>query len=1119
METIKKEITDLCSSLIENHSCFEPAITESEDTRKFLINRMLKLKSIQSIILEAVAKLHPIITEFLVKQKFGEYLTRSTLSTSQTDFTNHALPSASNGYKTIVNKSEQKLMTKNYEKLQDKVSIITEIFKEYAKQEIEKNQSILPEGMKKEIAEEKVLSSDKLVEKLTEMNNYDLPFYLDIRDISHDAWERHVEVEKEFVDAIENAKNQLIEVETKYMYKFAWVKEKAGIKIHKLEEKEKEIVSKNREEYDRIMMCYQDKLSGEIENYLREEAILTAANNDEKVTDLPSAQKKIQNLIAARTILEKKIMQSDKTIKGFETRIQVANQNLKELTASQAATKNNLNALKETFTTIIDLAPIKEIEKEKLADLVEKENYENLEENMKGISKAERKAQEYLIGKLTELKESVGNISSKIENKEISAEIGKILEDVKIDEVYLESEKIRQEKLAKPEKTETKKILKPRRSTVIKGQSAQTPKLDESPIPYKKQNTLMVRREDINLKSNSLIRQKEKEASQKLIDNSPSPENITNQEFTPEDILDPKKEQESIFRHTESLPLTINSPAIKTEKEIIKIEKKKEILERKIIPKEDIRPQSQNLEKIEEKTIHENSPIIVKVEEVPDIKVETIDETIKDIKPEEENVKEIKNETEIVPKIVMPQDELPSPASLDKFDNVVKSSDELPSPLKIEITTKKESKDSNYSKNSTYTSSIYDNRTETPDSIKFFKEKLFKILSHYSSEKLSELNINSQELKLSHLLEIELSQGLSLQEKIFSALRDFFSEKSEISVQTDGETKLDNLNASYGNMIKGLIMMEKRNKERKDTQNSLTRGSRANQSVVSSGVLGKLSTSATEKIENPASINKPSTLIDWVKKINNRVEEAYQRFNAEFAIEAQKKGYKKVGLEESNRVWADIINRRVQEGENDEISQHLRGLLGTEKYETQKRAIISLLQQKYQKGISVVILGIPQEVAFPEIIAEKRTKKKIPQRLIQKWEQIMIKIKSESARRLGSGYSLEENLPEIWCLMIKHIKYVKYRILRLQGLHNTSVTSSDRSSEKNSFLRGKFVTQSFSPKPPNTMEIFPKNLAILTPSTRQTPKRQMNRSYRHSSDTIIEKFDLNVARKNKFPYL
>lgn len=219
MENAKKEITDLCSSFIDQHRIIDEFTNKDPEFRKKLVQRMLKIKKVQDIMLEAITKMYPVITDHLVQQRFGKYLTRGSSFTPQSTSDSFFVTSSDNQFKSTANKGETKLMTENYDHLQDKVGIIKDIFEKYTIQEIERSQNILPERMTQEALKSKLDSSDKLVSLLTEMNDYDLPFYLDIRDISHDSWGRHIEAEKEFIEAMAKAKQDMIDLETKFIYK------------------------------------------------------------------------------------------------------------------------------------------------------------------------------------------------------------------------------------------------------------------------------------------------------------------------------------------------------------------------------------------------------------------------------------------------------------------------------------------------------------------------------------------------------------------------------------------------------------------------------------------------------------------------------------------------------------------------------------------------------------------------------------------------------------------------------------------------------------------------------------------------------------------------------------
>lgn len=176
------------------------------------------------------------------------------------------------------------------------------------------------------------------------------------------------------------------------------------------------------------------------------------------------------------------------------------------------------------------------------------------------------------------------------------------------------------------------------------------------------------------------------------------------------------------------------------------------------------------------------------------------------------------------------------------------------------------------------------------------------------------------------------------------------------------------------------------------------------------------------------------------------------------------------------------------------------------------------MQAKNQRGICVNILGIPQDIAFPEISKEKKAKKKIPIIIAQRWERLISKFKAESARKLGTELNLTDNLRDVWFQMTTHVKYVKYRILRLQGIEEVNPTQSDSSDKSGKILRGNLVKQTLSQQPQhdNRMLRSRGKSTTMVPPSRQTPRKH---SHKFSLDESFGSYDLSTTRTYKFPQL
>jgi hypothetical protein len=81
----------------------------------------------------------------------------------------------------------------------------------------------------------------------------------------------------------------------------------------------------------------------------------------------------------------------------------------------------------------------------------------------------------------------------------------------------------------------------------------------------------------------------------------------------------------------------------------------------------------------------------------------------------------------------------------------------------------------------------------------------------------------------------------------------------------------------------------------------------------------------------------------------NPINEAQDLYQKEFAIYSQFLGLKKFDFTSLQKIWEEVINRRLVEGEKDKITSHLRTVFGTETFEQEKQKVIHMLSNIKQE--------------------------------------------------------------------------------------------------------------------------------------------------------------------------
>jgi hypothetical protein len=140
------------------------------------------------------------------------------------------------------------------------------------------------------------------------------------------------------------------------------------------------------------------------------------------------------------------------------------------------------------------------------------------------------------------------------------------------------------------------------------------------------------------------------------------------------------------------------------------------------------------------------------------------------------------------------------------------------------------------------------------------------------------------------------------------------------------------------------------------------------------------------------------------------IELANEHYKKEFSLHAQLKGLKKMNFEDIQKVWEEVINRRILEGENDKISIYLRGYLGTDKYESEKEKVISYMQSQtgYIKKLS------PLRVNKEKVLAN--------------WKKIMTRLYEKLAFTFKSRLSPKDSPREVLFKIAKTLKFIKHRL-------------------------------------------------------------------------------------------
>lgn len=403
MEELPKHLLSLFVSFMKTKSGDLP---ENEK----LIRKMLGMKKVQSIIIDTMCKLEPIINDQVIAiknqspSKLGSNARESRL--------------------LILSRDIQHQM-ENYVNLQEGLSNVISIV-----ESINFNFEKLPVEPLKE-SEEK----PELVKLLEGLAGKPRQNSMEFEDISADVWSKHMEVEKMLKVEMEKYYNQLNLLEGKYFERMSCLKYKTANKIINLENELERTWNHFRLIYDQALMKLEDSYSREQENRIREDKFINSTSKDTHPKDYASAISKIKNLFMTRKILEKRKIQDEKLAAGLNNKVNVLNEKIAELKDINIKLLENSTHLSFCIEHMVKNSDIVQVVKEKALKLISKQKCEKLENLFKNNEVFEKFNLETLSKKYENIKEGISSICIHIKDENLKYKLSKLITDSKLDEV------------------------------------------------------------------------------------------------------------------------------------------------------------------------------------------------------------------------------------------------------------------------------------------------------------------------------------------------------------------------------------------------------------------------------------------------------------------------------------------------------------------------------------------------------------------------------------------------------------------------------------------------------------------------------------------------------------
>ena len=955
-----------------------------------LIRKVLFVKPAQKVIIETLTKLYPIICKEVFKRELGNLFAAESTSKSS--------PEESPEFNLEEKILSATLLSDKYKKIKQKLEELHEIFDEFFMRDDDlkyESQIDIPS---------KISKSNQLVSFLEEMNKYEPTTEMEFSDISKDSWRQHAKVEAIIKNEIQIYNTKFNQLEAKYHYKLSKVKEKSGLKIKQLEKQLEDSAFAKRLEIDRFLMSYNDEKSLQYRIQLKEEELIKKLDIDEEITNFQSAIKKINQLVKAKKILEKKLIYANEVVKNIDGKLKFNLIKRQEAQEKLETSQRNSKLLKVAFLDLLEKSKLIDEDREKAKTYLEKENFAKLAEKLTENIFTESTTQEYLLKKFYDLKESLNVIAVTCNETKVRQRMIKLQEEYTVDNILQESEKNKQkminahlhsdirkknakkplkQNLRKPEPKSNKPVRRGKTSMESKG-TITDPQTDRgfnyedillSEVYEEPEKRLRKEPKRGSIKMKESIKESKKEPTRE-------PTKEPTREPTTEPTREPTTEPKLSPKETYHLDIEHISQDLKGALEVYdeNIQQKDSV--RYLIP--DLANQSPSFSLKEtvyhkaNKTTQTNSKII---SETSDLK-STLDVTSMNVYPKN-TFKYIKPVQEDFSKL-MPK--------LNKATQKVHYFSELTFSIQIkpEISIDTTQKTRRSSKSSSKKDILIQRRNNVitkfklPTEIKNFQERLFNLIQHKVS-KTNMQSTHSESPPLNELLNIQLEDKNTLEIKLLKLLKSYLSDKADASVQVQ---PLATLAHSFSPPKKQQVAETPKHPPKK-----------VNIGRIKVADVNKYIDSKPEKTPN--------------NQLSDQTLNLTKQFQEDFKSASNNQG--SINSEDSKRIWEEVINKRLQTGETDDVSSFLRSFTNTPKYSSKVKKIVESFQLNDQLQLEETIYGCGKL------------------KFLDKWQKIIKKFREKKAKSLGWSMPLGRNLSTVWLEMALSIKFVKHRIKCLSG--------------------------------------------------------------------------------------
>jgi hypothetical protein len=315
-----------------------------------------------------------------------------------------------------------------------------------------------------------------------------------------------MDFEKMLKEEMRTYQTKFNQVEMNYFYKLEAVKEKCALKIAALENRVEEITQEFMLKLNRAEMGLNDALSKEYETYVKNEDELARAFEQEKITELPQAMKKIERLFMAKKVIETKMENAIKDANLMQSKLAAIKEQNDYVRKEIVMVEEQRKQIKSAFNSFIEVSKLPDAHIEQVKKWAAKDKFSKIVEKFAAGELFTAKTLENIAIRIQGVREKVSELAMHTIDKDASQKLYKVLADLMVEDIVQNSElqiiislpeELKRRFSLTPSNTETPKNIEqpPKKNAARKPKpkpqappaklSVDAPTTDRSPSPTK----------------------------------------------------------------------------------------------------------------------------------------------------------------------------------------------------------------------------------------------------------------------------------------------------------------------------------------------------------------------------------------------------------------------------------------------------------------------------------------------------------------------------------------------------------------------------------------------------------------------------------------------------------